>query len=87
MYCRNCGKEIKDNTVQCPYCNVTIVTTSQQDKASIGWGILGFCIPIAGLILYLMWKDTEQAQAKMVAKGAIVAVAFFLVCRIIDFIL
>lgn len=84
MYCRNCGKEIKDSATQCPYCD-SVIVTKVEEKASVGWGVLGFCCPLIGLILYLIWKDTDHANAKMAAKGAIVAVAFFLVCRILDF--
>ena len=55
-YCKNCGKEIDDKAVVCPACGV-----SQQDKptvvdsGNIGWAVLGCCIPLVGLILFLVW--------------------------------
>lgn len=43
-----------------------------QDSGSIGWAILGFFIPIVGLILFLVWKNTKPQCAKMAGIGAIV---------------
>ena len=35
---------------------------------------LGCCIPIAGLILFLVWKDTKPRTAKAAGIGALVCV-------------
>lgn len=35
---------------------------------------LGCCIPIAGLILFLVWKDTKPKTAKAAGIGALVYV-------------
>lgn len=39
-----------------------------------GWSILCFFIPIIGLILYLVWKETSPAKAK--AAGVVALVGF-----------
>lgn len=44
------------------------------DSGSIGWGVLGFCIPIVGLILFLVWKDQKPRTAKVAGIGALVGV-------------
>lgn len=44
------------------------------DNGSAGWGLLGFCIPIVGLVLYLVWKDTQPLNAKSAGTGALVSV-------------
>ena len=36
--------------------------------------LLGCCIPIAGLILFLVWKDTKPRTAKAAGIGALVCV-------------
>ena len=72
MYCNHCGKEINDNAVECPYCggdtknthNNDYGTPYVSDNGGIGWGLLGCCIPLAGLILFLVWKDTKPKTAK-----------------------
>ncbi len=75
MYCRHCGQEIDDQAVICPHCGVaTQATTPVIDNGGIGWGILGCCIPIVGLILWLVWKDTKPKTAKALGIGALVSV-------------
>ncbi|MBN2541145.1 MAG: zinc-ribbon domain-containing protein [Bacilli bacterium] len=74
-YCTNCGHEISDEAVVCPNCGVPqkkVKATASNDTGSIGWGILGFCIPLVGLILYLVWKDTQPNNAKTAGTGALI---------------
>lgn len=49
---------------------------SQQsnDSGSFGWAVLGFFIPLVGLILWLVWKDSKPKSAKMSGIGALVGV-------------
>lgn len=35
-----------------------------EDKGGFLWGLLGCCIPIVGLVLFLVWKDTKPKTAK-----------------------
>lgn len=42
------------------------------DSGSFGWGILGFCFPIVGLILYLVWKGNKPLTAKKAGIGALI---------------
>ena len=44
------------------------------DNGGFGWGLLGFCIPIVGLVLYLVWKDTKPKTSKAAGKGALISV-------------
>ncbi|MBD5135808.1 MAG: hypothetical protein HDT39_07585 [Lachnospiraceae bacterium] len=45
-----------------------------EDKGGFLWGLLGCCIPIAGLILFLIWKDQKPKTAKAAGIGALVSV-------------
>lgn len=79
MYCKNCGNEIDDKAIVCTQCGVGTGTDNGivngiNDDGNLGWGLLGCCIPIVGLILYLIWKDTKPKTAKMAGKGALVSV-------------
>lgn len=57
-YCKHCGKEMDDLAVVCPNCGVQQeLLTKDPDTGSVGWGILGCCLPIAGLILFLVWRE------------------------------
>lgn len=44
------------------------------DNGGFGWGLLGCCIPLVGLILFLVWKDNKPKTAKAAGIGAIVGV-------------
>lgn len=89
-YCTKCGKELLDEAVVCPGCgcaqgNINQVNVS--DSSSFGYALLGFCIPIVGLILYLIWKDTTPLKAKSAGKGALVSVIVGVIFYIIYFVI
>ncbi|MFR2847242.1 MAG: hypothetical protein ACLTC4_08930 [Hungatella hathewayi] len=44
------------------------------DNGGFGWGLLGFCIPIVGLILFLVWKGEKPKTAKANGMGALISV-------------
>ena len=46
-----------------------------MDNGGFGWGLLGCCIPVVGLILFLVWRDTKPKTAKVAGIGALVSVA------------
>lgn len=54
-----------------------------NDNGGIGWGLLGCCIPIVGLVLFLVWKDTKPKTAKAAGIGALVSVCISIVYYII----
>ncbi len=83
MYCKNCGKEIDDRAVICPYCGVAVNeeklkqmngAAKSDDAPSVGFAVLCFFLPILGLILYLVWKDEYPLKAKSCGKGALIGV-------------
>ncbi|MBR6472962.1 MAG: zinc-ribbon domain-containing protein [Firmicutes bacterium] len=56
------------------------------DSGSPGWGVLGCCIPLVGLILFLVWKDSKPRSAKAAGIGAligVIAIALFYVMFLI----
>ncbi len=75
-----------DEAVICPACGCSqkeMTAASSQDASSFGWGLLGFCIPLVGLILYLVWKDGTPLKAKSAGKGALIGVIAGIVLWII----
>ena len=42
------------------------------DDGSFLWAVVGFLVPLIGLILYFVWKDTKPNNAKMAGMGALV---------------
>lgn len=72
-YCKNCGREIDDKAVVCPSCGVS-QKPEVVDNGGFLWGLLGCCVPIVGLILFLVWKDNKPKTAKAAGMGALVSV-------------
>lgn len=56
---------------------------TSTDSSSFGYALLGFFIPIVGLILFLIWKDEYPLRAKSAGKGALVSVIVSVVLGII----
>lgn len=74
-FCKNCGNQIEDNAATCPSCGASQNTTPQvTDNGGFLWGLLGCCIPIVGLVLFLVWKDTKPKTARAAGIGALVSV-------------
>jgi hypothetical protein len=76
-YCSNCGKEVSENQDVCLNCGKSLSThriSNSNDVGGFGWGLLGFCVPLVGLILYLVWKDTQPKNASAAGKGALISV-------------
>ncbi|MEE1295276.1 MAG: hypothetical protein UHD09_00115 [Bifidobacterium sp.] len=53
--------------------------TNPNDSGSFGWAVLGFLIPLVGLILFLVWHRTKPKCAKMAGIGALVGFCLNLV--------
>lgn len=58
-----------------------------QDNGGFLWGLLGFCIPIVGLVLFLIWKDQKPKTAKAAGIGALVSVIVGVVFYVITFVI
>lgn len=102
-YCKYCGKEIADNVAVCPNCgaDLSMETQSQPSMNSfnnnaqqvytgstVGWGILGFLVPIVGLILFIVWnKGFDKPKGKAAGIGALVSVILSVVSYIIYFVI
>ena len=91
-YCPNCGKPVDPKAVICPHCGVPLPSSSSSstpatttgDTGSVWWGVLGFYIPVAGLVLYIVWHNSEPKNAKSAGIGALIQVgvwiAFVIFC-------
>ncbi len=87
MFCTQCGKEIPDKAVFCIHCgcgtqnNATVANVN--DAPSTGMAVLGFFIPLVGLIMWLVDKDTRPLRAKSAGKGALIGVIVSIVLSVI----
>ena len=91
MYCKNCGRIVDDTSSYCNNCgarldNILKVDAS-EDNSSFGFAILGFFIPIVGLILFLIYEGKKPKRAKSAGKGALIGFITKIVLSIIMSIL
>ena len=59
---------------QSSYAQSPYAGTDPYDAPSGGYAVLGFFIPVVGLILYLVWKDQTPLRAGSAGKGALIGV-------------
>ena len=86
-YCQKCGKELMEEAVIFTSCGCDQAkTVAENDSSSFEWALLGFCIPLVGFILWLVWKDSTPLKAKSAGKGALVRVIASIVLWVIYFI-
>ncbi len=69
------------------YQNQGMSGANPEDTGSFGWAVLGFFIPLVGLILWLVWKNTKPQSAIQCRNGfiagLIVAVAINIIFALI----
>lgn len=89
MYCKNCGKIIDDSATYCINCGTKFDNNINEtdDRSSFGVAILGFFIPIVGLILFLIYEGKKPKRAKSAGKGALIGFITKVVLSIILVIL
>lgn len=75
--CNTCGATVPNNATICPYCGNAIAPIAstnnlhqEEDQPSSGLNILSFIVPIAGWIMYFVFKSKTPKKAKSCAKWA-----------------
>lgn len=91
MYCKNCGRSVDDTSSYCNNCGARIDNKPNadvsEDNSNLGFAILGFFIPIVGLILFLIYEEKKPKRAKSAGKGALIGFITKIVLAIILVIL
>ena len=86
-YCKNCGNEVDPKAVICVKCGTEITPIKKEEVGStFAWGLLGFFVPIAGFILWLIWKDDYPKRSKSSGIGALVSTILSFTLIIIYFL-
>ena len=94
MFCPKCGAKVDSNAGFCSECGASLkgetsvtqtTTVSENEGLTFGWGVLGFFIPLAGLILFIMWKQERPKASKSAGIGALISVILNVVICILAF--
>ena len=57
----------------------------ENKNGNAGWAVLGFFLPLVGLILWLIWKDDREGDGKMAGKGALIGAIVYIIVIVIMF--
>lgn len=81
-YCQSCGVETKPEQELCINCGSKLLSgrggggaapvSPEEDKPSGLINAVACCIPIVGLILFLVWRDERPFSAKSAGKWALI---------------
>src|SRR5690554_1368456 len=86
-YCRNCGIKLNPGQDVCLNCGIIVNPDKDIDgKNKLLYGILGFFLPVVGLILFILWKEERPKSAKAAGTGALIATASAIIFAILMFI-
>lgn len=87
MKCKKCNAELAKDATFCNSCGTKVVEEAKTEKtsegSSFGWGVLGFFVPIVGLILFLVWRQTKKNSSKASGIGALIGAGVGLIGLII----
>ena len=88
MYCSNCGKNIDDSATYCINCGTRFDNNNgTEDCPSFGFALLGFFVPLAGLIFFLIYESKKPKRAKSAGKVALIGFITGIILSIIFVIL
>ena len=80
VFCNNCGAKVEEEKKN------TTSKTKPTEGSNAGWGILGFFVPIVGLILFFVWLKEQKSKAKAVGLGALIGGIIMVVGLVIFFL-
>lgn len=90
-FCVACGRELNDtNNIEQNNFNSNINLNNsiekKEEKANIGFAILSWFIPVAGLIIFLVKKDKEPKTAKVSGICALISFILSLIIVVVTFL-
>ena len=77
-FCENCGATLKNVNNQM-YNNQNNGDFLSRDENAFVWGILGFFIPLAGIILFFIWKNEKPNSSKWAGIGALIRIILVII--------
>ena len=83
-YCQQCGIKTQKGQGMCTSCGFKLLSSNSLEVRNTdhdsGMFILGLLLPIVGLIIYLIFNESQPGKAKSAGKGALwgVSIGFIL---------
>ena len=84
-FCPDCGSSIEQNQDVCLKCGNILLGKKVvvKDEGGFLYGLISFCIPIVGLILFLVWRDDKPKTSRTVGIAALVGFLLNLLSAIV----
>lgn len=88
MYCQNCGKQLDDKAAVCINCGKYVEGSVDNpvvdaDSPSFLVALLCFFVPVLGLILYVVYKNSHPKRARSAAKGGIIGLILTVIVTVL----
>lgn len=97
MFCPNCGAQNESGVQFCRACGANLrpegpaaagrgpAAGAPYDDGSVGLlGVVFFCIPLVGAIMYFVWKDEKPLKAKKACNLALIGFVVGMVLQVIS---
>ena len=87
-YCPNCGTQVRETQNICQNCGNNHNLSKQkikieEENSTFGYAVLGFVMPLVGLVLYLIWLEEKPKASRSAGVGALVRVIFSIIGSVI----
>jgi predicted nucleic acid-binding Zn ribbon protein len=87
-YCPDCGTQVRETQNICQNCGKSLNFSKQKTKAeeensTFGYAVLGFVMPLVGLVLYLIWLEEKPKASRSAGVGALARVIFSIIGSVI----
>jgi len=91
-YCPNCGTQVRETQNICQNCGNSLnftkpKTHTEEENSTFGYAVLGFIIPLVGLVLYLIWLEEKPKASRSAGIGALVNVIISIIGSVIAVII
>lgn len=78
-YCIYCGEELVDSACFCHKCGNKTEHKEENkiqndNEPTFPYSLIGFFVPLAGLVLFIIWNDTYKRRAYAAGKAALISV-------------
>ena len=83
QFCTNCGANLQTQGAVEPTPAARQQTNPAQEESVGALGILFFCIPLIGAIMYFVWKDDKPKKSKQACTLAIWGVVVGIIFQVI----
>lgn len=91
MFCENCGEEIKDDAVICPYCGASVQKPvprkGSNTIATVGF-VFAFFIPLVGLICSIIGLNNAKrynvSGKSLAIAGIIISIVVWILSTIVS---